>query len=143
MRRIIDNRVYDTETASLVGEWAAGCDPGGLDYYEEALHRKRTGEYFVHGSGRAASRYARRDGGMWASGEAIVPMGYEEARSWAEERLPAEAYEAEFGMPEEGSTLISARVSLACKAAIDRRRSQTGETIAEIIEGLVMGGGGL
>lgn len=141
MRRIIDGRVYDTETASLVGSWYGDGD--GIEACGEDMYRKRTGEYFLRGWGGPATRYAVQRGSGWASGEAIIAMGFDDARRWCEERLPAEAYEAEFGAPEEGSTLISARVSLACKAAIDRRRSQTGETIAEIIEGLVMGGGGL
>lgn len=98
-----------------------------------------TSEYFLYGEGGGPrSRYAQRKGDRWASGESLAPMSFDGARKWAERHLGTEAYEAEFGTPEEGDALISARVSTACKALIDRRRSQTGETIAEIIEKAVM-----
>lgn len=138
MRRILSNKVYDTATAVLVGSWDDGLDCTDSDHVEESLYRKKTGEYFLHGEGGPRSPYAQRRGDRWALGEALSPVSFEGAREWAGRHLGTEAYEAEFGTPEEGDALISARVSAACKALIDRRRSQTGETIAEIIEKAVM-----
>ena len=50
MRKIIANKSYDTNTASLVGAWD-NREYGNLDYVSESLYRKRTGEYFIHGAG--------------------------------------------------------------------------------------------
>lgn len=140
MRKIIHNKVYDTETACRV------CDPvspnGMYDvrdfhYFEETLYRKKTGEYFLHGHGGPLSPYAEPYGQTGSQGgERIVPFTPEQAREWAEEHLDAEDYEAEFGTPsEDGSTaLIQCYIAAATKAEIDRRRFATGKTIADVIE---------
>lgn len=138
MRKIIHNKVYDTDTAKLVGHWSASVAVSDFSWYAEDLYRKRTGEYFVYGEGHAASPYRERSYDMWAPGEQIVPVGYDEARRWAEGHLEADEYEAEFGVPEEGEAVISAVISNAAKAAIDRRRAKTGETISQIIDEAVM-----
>lgn len=49
------------------------------------------------------------------------------------EVLAAAEYEAEFGTPEEGTYLIQCEIPQAAKVEIDRRRAETGKTIAQII----------
>ena len=46
MKRVINGRSYDTDTATLVGEHVAG-EPGQTEYTRETLYKKRGGEYFV------------------------------------------------------------------------------------------------
>lgn len=48
MKKIIDGKKYDTETAELLAEYNNG--PEVDNYYELlCLYRKKTGEYFVYG----------------------------------------------------------------------------------------------
>jgi hypothetical protein len=61
MRKIIDGKLYDTDKAKRVGgPWSpAGFGPGDFDWCEEALYRKRTGEYFLHGEGGTEDQVRR------------------------------------------------------------------------------------
>ena len=101
MKKIINNKVYDTQTARELGSWENGDT--GFGRVEETLYRKKTGEFFLHGSGGAATKYAQSVGANeWSGGEMILPLTVQAAREWAEKRLDAEAYAAVFGDPGEG-----------------------------------------
>ena len=86
---------------------------------------------------RSRSKYAQPDFGGWSGGSAIVPLSYDAAREWAEEHLSTDAYEAEFGTPEEGEAVVSARVSLAAKRALEREAVRTGEPQSRVVERLL------
>lgn len=134
MKKVISNKVYDTEKAAKVGEDSEN-HPGDLDYVEEALYRKRTGEYFLHGYGHAASRYAERVGSSgWGSGERIMPLTYDEAREWAEAHMDADAYMDEFEAdPEEGEPVtVTLVVPARTKALLDREAARSGRTRSEV-----------
>lgn len=136
MRKIIDGRLYDTDTARSVGEWERGS---GFGYTRETLYRKRTGEYFLHGEGGPQTQYAEWHGSLLCDGERIVPLGFEKAREWAEEHLDADAYIAAFGDPGEGgdgTEVMSVRVPSATAAAIRRAASAEGRTIGEVVSRL-------
>ena len=96
MRKYIENKCYDTETAKLIGDdWYS--NPGDFEYWSEELYRKKTGEYFLYGEGGPASKYSVAvDQNSWSGGAKITPLTKEAARVWAEEHLSAEKYEAEF-----------------------------------------------
>ncbi len=101
MKKIINGKKYDTDTARFIG-YAGYSHPGDFGFYVEHLYRKRTGEYFLHGIGGAMSKYARKIGlNEWSGGEEIIPLSLEEARKWAEEHLNADEYELAFGKIEE------------------------------------------
>lgn len=116
MRKVINNKVYDTDKAHEVGSWSNDALAGDFDSVIEILYRKRTGEYFLYGEGGARTQYAVAEGqNSWSGGSRIMPMSYDDARAWAEDRLSAEDYEAEFGMTDEDETDI-ARMSLSIPA---------------------------
>ena len=97
MKRIINGRKYDTETARLVASWDNG-HYGEFSYCGEALYRKGTGECFIHGNGGPMSKYRRSCGSNeWCGSEEITPLSEEEARRWAEDAMDGDEYEAEFG----------------------------------------------
>ena len=101
MKKIINGKMYNTETARVVGGTGYGC-PSDLDYWKEELYRKKTGEFFLYGEGGPMSKYARYCGqNQWAGGEEIIPLNLEEAQEWAETYLSAEEYEEIFGACEE------------------------------------------
>jgi hypothetical protein len=101
MKRIINGKKYDTDTAKNLGS-AGYSHPGDFAFWSERLYRKRTGEYFLHGIGGAMSKYARRIGlNEWSGGEEIIPLSLEEAQKWAEKHLEVEEFELIFGTCEE------------------------------------------
>lgn len=53
MKKIINYKKYDTETATEIGAWSQGI-AGTFEYVHESLFRKNNGEYFLHGEGGAA-----------------------------------------------------------------------------------------
>lgn len=141
MKKIIDGRTYDTETAKQVGEpWSpAGFGPSDFEWYEETLYRKRTGEYFLCGQGGPMSRYAEAYGQSgWTGGERIMPLTYDEAREWAEQHMDADAYIAAFGDPGEGGdsgniVKMTVRVPESTIASLDRMVSATGRGKEELV----------
>ena len=60
MKKIIEGRLYSTDTAKMVGEYQSREGRSSFSYYEEQLYQKRTGEFFLYGYGHAASPYAER-----------------------------------------------------------------------------------
>lgn len=97
MKRIIDGRRFDTDTAVKLGEISFG-DSRDFGRFEEALYRTpRSGAYFLAGSGGPRSHYAVSDRpGEWRSGSKITPLDKADALAWAERNLPAEQIEAIF-----------------------------------------------
>ena len=101
MKKIINGKTYNTETAKALCEWDNG-EYGNLTYLEETLYRKRTGEYFLYGLSGAAGKYAEQTGcNSWSGGDKVIPMTEKEAKFWMEENGTAEEYIAAFGEPEE------------------------------------------
>ena len=133
MKKIINGKVYDTRTAELVGYIERGdIIENNLDYSEEKLFRKRTGEFFLYRVG--GPRTDCCDG-------LIEPMTYDEARSWAEE-LDGDEYVAIFGDPGEGDAADEKRqVTLyltdATIAKIKRAAAQGGQSMSGWIEAAV------
>ena len=100
-KKIIRGKLYNTETAEYLGSYMYGA-PSDFRYTEEYLYRKKTGEYFLAGSGGPLSKYRKdcRPNG-WGWGSEIIPMSLEAAKDWVEEYLDAEEYIDIFGEPEE------------------------------------------
>ena len=137
MKKIINGKSYDTTTAKAIGsEWESTVYVTDFDYFCEQLYRKKTGEYFLHGQGNAASKYSKSEGNnSWTGGSAIIPLTYDAAREWAEKHLNADEYESEFGVVDESDEVcnVSVRIPAHLKAALDRECAKTGRTQAEVI----------
>ena len=140
MKKIINGKVYNTETAQEVGSWSNNLSYRDFNHCEEALYRKKTGEYFLYGVGGPRSPYAERVGdNSWSGGSAIRPLTFEEAREWAEEKLSAEEYESIFGEVSEDETdcLISAIIKASNRERLRRTVAQSGKTIGAILDELI------
>lgn len=134
MKKIINGRRYDTQTAKLVGHTSYST-PGSLDYWSEDLYRKKTGEFFLHGQGGPMSKYLERIGeNEWSYGHEIRPISLDRAKAWAEKYLSADEYEETFGKVEEGKVQISTWIEESIKEEIDKLRDEKGITIADIIK---------
>lgn len=93
MKKVINGKVYDTKTAERVAEWDNDYPVNDFHHVDEELYRKKTGEYFLYGSGGPLSQYAEWHGNSGSGGERIIPLTYEEATKWAEEKLDGDDYE--------------------------------------------------
>ena len=101
MKKIINGRKYDTDTAKKIGSYYNGLSCTDFSYLSETLYQKRTNEFFVHGKGGALSRYGLRCGRGMTDGEAIVPLSESAAKEWVEEHSCVEVYEELFGKVDE------------------------------------------
>ena len=43
MKKVINGKMYNTDTAKRMADWSYGY-PGNFEYYEEELYKKKTGE---------------------------------------------------------------------------------------------------
>ena len=101
MLKIIKGRNNNTETAHKVGCTTEKAAYGDVD---NTLYRKRTGEYFV----AAVYSYTLDTGNP----DYIKPLTQDEANEWAQERLDADAYDAEFGAIAENEENVATTLNL-------------------------------
>lgn len=139
MKKIINGKVYDTETATRAAEWSNNLGYSDFNWREEALYRKKTGEFFLHGAGGPHTNYAERVGNMWGDGEKIMPMTYSEAQEWAEKHLDGDEYEEIFGIVVEDDSRVQVHLSLSAAAVetIKRRAAAAGISASAYIESLL------
>jgi hypothetical protein len=101
MKRIINNKKYDTEKANLIGENTYSII-GDFHYMSETLYITKNNNYFIAGEGGAMSKYSKSLGNNQQSGGSeIIPMDKKEAQSWAIENLDVDTVELYFGIVEE------------------------------------------
>lgn len=142
MKQIIKGKKYDTDTARKVGMASNGEGWRDFRYYEETLFCKRTGEYFLHGEGGPASRYAVSAGqNTWSGGEKLIPLTFENARAWAEEHLTADEYEAEFGeiTEDDSSTVVTLSMPRSVVETGRRNAQEAGMSLSAYIASLIRG----
>lgn len=101
MKKIINGKLYNTETAKYLATAAAPYARNDFDFWEEELYLKKTGEYFIYGAGNARSQYAERYGNCYGSGEDIRPVSVDAAKKWSEKYLTADEYIEIWGEVEE------------------------------------------
>lgn len=102
MKKIINGRKYDTDTAKFLVSESNGLGYRDFGYCEETLYRKKNGEFFLYGEGGPMTKYAQRvDMNTWSGGCKITPLTEEEAKRWTEQRASVDAYEKIFGEVEE------------------------------------------
>ena len=124
MRKIIKNKVYDTDTAKKMGTYRNPEGRGIFHYYEYTLYRKKTGEFFLHACGRSNSY------------ESIMPLTYDEAQEWAEELLTEEQYKRIFfGVVAEstGTEAFTVQLPTALVTQLKRRTDKSGQMIKEAV----------
>jgi len=77
MRKVINKKTYDTNTAKLLGVKYAG-EFGDPDGYEEQLFITKNKDYFMYGIGGAESKYIK---------PVIILITEKEAEDWKKENI--------------------------------------------------------
>lgn len=141
MKKIINGKVYNTETAKKVGKWSNGCIDGDFNYLSEALYLKKTGEFFIYGDGGANSKYAVRVGSNSLSGSRIIiPTNYKSAQEWAEKYLDGDEYEEIFGEIDENEDIVTVGISISKSShqKLKRMSQKQDLSVSAIIEKFVL-----
>ncbi|KWZ95983.1 hypothetical protein HMPREF3224_01019 [Anaerococcus hydrogenalis] len=133
MNKVINGKRYDTEKAELVGNWTNGHRYGEFQYECEKLYRKKTGEFFLYGSGGPMSSYAVPSGNNnWTGSSKITPISVDEAKEWVEKNLDADDYEKYFEL-EEGNITFSLLIPENLYNKLKDKSEKTGESMKNII----------
>lgn len=102
MKKIVNGKLYNTETAQFICNYETPGDIGDFYYFEESLYKKKTGEFFLSGHGGPASKYGTYNSyDTIAGGDRITPLSLKEAERWLEKHGDVETYIELFGEPEE------------------------------------------
>ena len=102
VKKVIDGKMYNIDTAKCVAGWDNGLWDDDFESLSESLYLKKTGEYFLYGTGGAKSKYSERvQGNNYAGGSGIIPFTVAEAKEWVEKYCDGDKYEEIFGEVEE------------------------------------------
>ena len=101
MKKIINGRKYDTDTAKEIDSYSNDRPRTDFRYFCETLYQKHTKEFFLYGHGGPLSKYAEHCGQGWTGGESILPLSLDDVKEWVETNSTIEIYETLFGEVEE------------------------------------------
>lgn len=102
MRKIINGKMYNTETANNVATYYYNTT-SDFDRFHEELYQKKTKEFFIYGSGGARSKYSYHNisDNSWCGSSDIIPISENEAKEWLCSHNFINTYIKLFGEPEE------------------------------------------
>lgn len=101
MKKIINGKKYDTDTAKLMGTYTNGISYSDFEFFMSELYKKKTGEFFLYQEGGPMSIVAVHHGNNTTGSERIIPISENEAKEWVEKYMDADEYENIFGEVEE------------------------------------------
>lgn len=135
MKRIINGKRYDTDTAKFIKTYSSGLSISDFRYYDESLYLKKTGEFFLYATGNGASKYAGQYGDLRGPGEKIVPLTLDEAKAWVEKIEDPDLYEELFEISdeEEGNVAFSMLLPSSLYNILDHRSLKDGITKKDIV----------
>ncbi len=96
MKRIIDGKSYNTETAYLIAEWDNGLFYNDFYHCSEELYQTVKENWFLYGSGGAASKYSTTSGNSSSGSCAIIPLTAIQALKWLEQKEFTDEIEEHF-----------------------------------------------
>ena len=133
MKKVIQNRVYDTETAELVASYHDNT-------CAERLYRKRTGEFFLHGRGNSDSDdYAVWKGNRVSGSERIKPLTPKLAMAWAAKHLNRQQYDDIFGaVADDRKITISLSLPVGAVNTLKNAAAEQGRTASALIAEMIL-----
>lgn len=98
MKARINEKEYDEELDKKLWTWSNGLRPGDFYYYEENLQVNRCGDYYLYKEGGLNSPCSAAWGsGYVGAGRMFEALTADEARAWAEEKMPSKERTKIFG----------------------------------------------
>jgi hypothetical protein len=91
MKKVIDGKLYNTETAEEIANWSNGLSYSDFNNCEESLFLTKKGAWFLQGEGGAMSKYSRPCGDMTGGGSGFEVLTPDEAMKWLENHNGEEA----------------------------------------------------
>jgi hypothetical protein len=149
MRQRINDKIYDTDSANLIGRWENDLPHSSPAWCTETLYQKKTGEYFLHGKGGKRSNYRgvsdtqyfvnNKMQHMSYASEKIIPLTYKAARAWAKSNMSEEEYEAVFGeVAENYSTVrLTAHIRTNLAEKVKRIAYKNGLSLSAYVENIL------
>lgn len=138
MKKIINGKKYDTDTALELGTWEN--NDLGINYVLEVLYRKRTGEFFLYCEGGSNTKYSvQRGSNNWGSGEHIIPLDFQSAKLWSEDYLDVDTFEKYFGevVEDNGKRIVSFSIPNCLYEKIKRASSAAGVGPSEFVSSVL------
>ncbi|RLG45020.1 MAG: hypothetical protein DRN81_03045 [Thermoproteota archaeon] len=88
MKKLIEGKIYNTETAIEICEYKAPCPVNDFHYFEESLFVTKRGCFFLCGEGGGLSRWSETtvDGHGHGYGFGIQVLSKDSALKWVENR---------------------------------------------------------
>lgn len=84
MKKIIDGKTYNTETATRIGNRSSSY-PGDFRYVDEDLYITKKGTFFLAGEGGAMSKYSTSYGdNSWGGSDGMEVLSKAAALEWCE-----------------------------------------------------------
>jgi hypothetical protein len=140
MKKIIHNKVYDTDTAQLIKQADHPNITNGEGSCKQSLYRKKTGDYFLFVDGARTDVFHNLalDNNAHDRERHIYPLTYEQARAWAEEEMSADEWLAIFE-PVEDDSLTALNLTLSASAVSKFRLAAQQQQISqrELMERLI------
>ena len=96
MKKIIDGKIYNTDTAREIGTFDNGYSFSDFKHCEETLYKTQKGVYFLYGCGGPLTRYRESVCDGWTGGTDILVLSTDEAYLWAESHLSTDTVMNEF-----------------------------------------------
>ena len=94
MKKAIDGKVYNTETAELIYSWDNGRGRNDFRSREKDLYRTKKGKYFIHHSGGAMTDMAVSVGdNSFGGSENIEPLTEQQVIKFLEGKNAVEVLE--------------------------------------------------
>ena len=98
MKKIINGKRYNTETATKIAQYHNGLGASDFNYLYEQLYRTPKGAWFIVADGGPNIKYSRIDGnGRAGDNDVFLVLSKDEVYDWLELRGETQVLEDYFG----------------------------------------------
>ena len=96
MKKIINGKIYNTNTAKQIAFWNNGTSSSDFHHCNETLYLTKKEIWFLFGKGGPRSKYALQNGWGTESGEGFEVFSWEQALEWLVDKNAINAIEKYF-----------------------------------------------
>ena len=97
MKRIVEGKRYDTETAEEIACYSNNLSSSDFRNCTETLYKTKNGSWFLHGRGGPLSPWSQTEGNTTWGDNRIKVLETSDAKRWLEENDFTDEVEKHFG----------------------------------------------